>query len=151
MEVKPTSALRTGRPPIPLEESQETIERFIRDQALSLLLKLEPNPKMRKPRTDMFKTKIVRAATKLPVLVANATCPRVIRIHDFKSSQKPKYEKAFKRLFEVFWTLKLRQNNFSGSPQLRHFIDFIGLHFPEEKVRAFGTPELSEHVEKVLF
>lgn len=100
-----------------------------------MMRRIEPGAKQRKPRHDIFKTRIVRAANKLPLEMVYSTNPRLVRITDYKSSEPSKFQAAFKTIFELMWSLLLERNLIQGEPSIRNYVDFISLHYPVAKIR----------------
>ena len=59
-----------GRPLHQVEQDADTVSRAIISHVKAFLKKVEPNPKQKRPRHDIFKTRLVRGACKLPLDVA---------------------------------------------------------------------------------
>ena len=67
-----------GRPLHETEDNYEKVFKAIVDHVKTFLARVEPNPKQKRPRHDIFKTRLVRGACKLPLDIAYMSKPRVI-------------------------------------------------------------------------
>ncbi len=94
-----------GRPLHETETDSDTVFKAIIAHVQAFLKRVEPNPKQKRPRHDIFKTRLVRGACKLPLDIAYMSSPRVIRITDYKSPEIDKYASSFKAVFDHVWSL----------------------------------------------
>lgn len=114
------------------------------------LKEIEPKKKSKKPRNDIFKTRLVRAANKLPLEIVYSISPRLVRITDYKSPDIRKFAKSFRHAFDIMW-MELEEFGLTrGAPTNVNFIDFCSLHFPESKVleiaAEFGLRDRAEEL-----
>lgn len=84
----------------------------------------------------MFKTKIVRQACKIPLYIIQhpSKWGAVIDIKVYKANDIKKYLEAYSKVFHFVWSVLSDENLIHEEPSDKHFIDFICLHFPAEKV-----------------
>ena len=116
-----------------------------------LLEKTEPNPKHRRPRNDIFKTRLVRACYKMSLDIIQLKSPALVRLTEYKSGEYSKYERSFWQAFSAVWTALAKHHIVSGNPSSKQYVDFICFHFPSAKVEAVAKAhKLEDHAEKML-
>ncbi len=125
---------RAGRPGKQLETRHHLIARNFNRTVTALLKKVEPNHKQRRPRHDIFKTRVVRVVTRMPLELIYMKISPFIRVSDYKASYPAKYTKVFEKTFQFAWKLLHARGLVSGEPTDRAYVHFICLHFPENKV-----------------
>ncbi len=130
-ESKP--AKKAGRPPKKLP--RDTLKVYQRVQAIlqDSLHEIETSQaQKKKPRADIYKTRIVRLLWKLPLFLMQDKS--VVRTALYKSVTLSDFSKAFKDAFEVAVDVFLMKG-VSMTHDDKTMIDFCALHYPEDKVR----------------
>lgn len=140
-----------GRPLKPVETDQKLICKAIHRLIRGLLEKTEPNPKHRRPRNDIFKTRLVRACYKMSLDIIQLKAPALVRLTEYKSGEYTKYERSFWQAFSAVWTALAKHHIVNGNPTSKQYIDFICFHFPQAKVEAVAKEhKLEDHAEEML-
>lgn len=96
---------------------------------------IEPNPKQRKPRHDIFKTRVLRCAYRFPLEIVYSNRADLVPLADYKSKDLTTYKSAYQRTFHIVWNHLTDSGIFDKEPNDRNFVDLLCLHFPETKVR----------------
>lgn len=98
----------------------------------------------------MFKTKIVRLACKIPLSIVQFPSKRgtVTSIKDYKSKELKKFHESFSKTFLFVWRVLSDLQLVQGEPTDKHFIDFICLHFPSDKVCEIARVKGMEDIAK---
>jgi len=114
-------------------ESQKKRLMAVIDYSIS---QVEPNPKQRRPRNDIFKAKIVKTCLKLPTSLIHFDSKRgvVVLEKDVKSKNLYEFKQAFEVVFKFFWTVMVEENLVAADPTPRNFLDFMCLAFSEKRV-----------------
>lgn len=116
----------------PLNADSKELEDLMRP----FIKALEPQ-KDKHIRNDIFKTKIFRVLQKIPLHCVQSL--KLVKIADYKSSQKPTFKNVFYTVFEYLDNILASKGLYSTqSTREERLVDLISLHFPISKVRRIS-------------
>lgn len=151
VDQKQENVNKGGRPQLKIEENKSKVSAIVKGMVRHALKEIEPKKKSKKPRNDIFKTRLVRAANKLPLEIVYSISPRLVRITDYKSPDIRKFAKSFRHAFDIMWRELEEFGLTRGAPTNENFIDFCALHFPESKVLEIAQLfNLGDRAEELL-